>query len=230
MFAPASHAALASGQFVMPHILTRIMSWSTQPCSRSQKGSERGAGIGRQHETLADKKSVEARTAELGKVIVRSKAGFADGDALLRYPFDQFEGGLHAHVQGAQVAIVYANDASAGGQRAIQLRSGMNLHERLHFQLASESQQLAKQFVTERGDNQQKTIRVVCPRFPDLPRIEEEVLAQHGEFHGVSSVAEILQRTSEKFAFGQHGKHGGSRGFQALRQLDGMKWFPKNSF
>src|SRR5690242_17295994 len=106
----------------------------------------------------------------------------------------------------------------------------MNLHERLHFQLASESQQLAKQFVTERGNDQQKAVRVVRARFPDLPRIEEEVLAQHGELHGISSVAEILERASKKFAFGQHGKHGGSRGFQGLRQLDGMEWFAKNSF
>jgi hypothetical protein len=48
------------------------MAWSTRQRSRSQKGSERGAGIGRQHETLADKKSVEARTAQPGKVIVRA--------------------------------------------------------------------------------------------------------------------------------------------------------------
>src|ERR1700723_2119202 len=169
MSAPASQAALASGQLVMPQILTRIMSCLNRPRGPSEKSSECGRGIGRKHQAFADEKSVEAGIAEFGKIVVSAEARFADGDASLGDAIDQFERGFDAQLQGFQIAIVDPDDACICGERAVELGGRVNFDQRLHLQLASESDQAAKKFVRKSSDNKEETVRVVRTRFPNLP-------------------------------------------------------------
>ena len=91
---------------------------------------------------------------------------------------DQFEGSFDADVESFQVAIVDADDAGVGGEGAVEFRAGVNFHERLHSELAAERDQFAKRVVRERCDDEQEAVGVVGARFPDLPGIEDEVLAQ----------------------------------------------------
>src|SRR6476646_1435446 len=106
MSAPASQAALASGQFVMPQILTRIMVGLDRQRGPAEEYSQGRRGIWREHETLADKKCVEAGVAESGEVVVGPQAGFAHGDAGVGNALDELERGVHAQVQSLQVAII----------------------------------------------------------------------------------------------------------------------------
>src|SRR6476646_3342330 len=130
MSAPASQAALASGQLVMPQILTRIMARLDRQRGPAEECSQGRRGIWREHETLADEKRVEAGVAESGEVVVGSQAGFAHGDAGVGNALDEFERSFHAQVQSLQVAIVDADDAGAGGERTIEFGDGVNLDER----------------------------------------------------------------------------------------------------
>src|SRR6266481_7043000 len=137
MLAPASQAALASGQLVMPQILTRIMVCLDLQDGSSEKSSQRGRGIGREHETFADEKSVEAGVAEFGEIVVSAEAGLTDGDTILGDAFDQFEGGLDVQVQCFQIAIVDADDAGLGREGAVEFGGGVDLDQGLHPNLAA---------------------------------------------------------------------------------------------
>ncbi len=57
----------------------------------------------------------------------------------------------------------------------------MNFHERLHAELAAKRDQIAQLFIVQCGDDQQETVGVVSAGFPDLPGIEDEVLAKDRE-------------------------------------------------
>src|SRR5580692_11701 len=156
MFAPASQAAFASGQLVMPQILTRIMVWLDRLRRTAQKSSERGGRIGRKHQAFANQKRVEPCVAKFREVIVGAQPGLADCDTVSGNPLDKFERGLDAQAKRLQIAIVDADDARFGGQSAIQLGGGMNFDERLHANFAAERDEVAKKFIAKRRDNQQK--------------------------------------------------------------------------
>ena len=178
---------------------------------------------------FADEKSVEAGDAEFGEVVVSAQTRFADGDAVVGNAVDQLEGSLDAQVESLQVAIVDADDAGAGGKRAVEFGGGVNLDERLHAEFAAESDQVAKKLVAESSDDQQETVGVVGARFPDLPGIEDKILAKDGELDGFARIAQIFQRAAKKFSFGEHGERSRACRFQRARQLNRIEWIAKNS-
>ena len=69
----------------------------------------------------------------------------------------------------------------------------MNFHKRLHAQFAAQNDEVAKERVLEHRDDEEEAIRVVGACFPDLPGIEDEVLAQDGKLNRLSGIAQILQ-------------------------------------
>src|SRR5580692_2401432 len=230
MSAPASQAALASGQLVMPQILTRIMASLIRKRRAAEKSSEGRRWIGREHETLADQKGVEAGGPESQEIVVRAESGFADYDASIGDALDEFEGGLDTQAESFQVAVVDADDVRSGGEGAIELSGGVDFHERLHADLAAERDEIAKKFIVERSNNEQEAVGVVGARLPDLPGIENEVFAKDGHFYSMARIAKVFQGAAKEFAFRQHGQHGRACCFQGLCQLDGMEGIAENSF
>src|SRR5271166_5319346 len=139
---------------------------------------ECGGGIGSKHEMLADEKGVEARSAKLLKIGVGAKTGFGYREAVVGNVLDQLEGGFTAHREGFQVAIVDAEDAGIHSQRAVEFGAGMNFDERLHRDFAAKGEEVTQERIIERGDDQEKAIGIVGASFPNLPGIENEILAQ----------------------------------------------------
>src|SRR4029077_9148224 len=150
---------------------------------------------------LADEECVEACFAEFLQVVVGAESGFADGDAIVGDAFDQFEGSLDADVERLQVAVVDANDAAARGDGTVEFIGRVDLDERLHAKFAAEGEEVAKLRVMQYGNHEQEAVRVVCACFPDLPGIEDKILAEDGNIHGFSGVAEVFERTAKKFWF-----------------------------
>src|SRR5256885_2084935 len=223
-------AARASAALVMPQILTRIMAVYLQ-CSqrRTAERGKRGGGIRRKHEMSADEEGVEPGGLKLHEIVVRAQAGFADGDAIVGDPADQFEGCFDADGERFEVAVVYADDAGAASESAVELIGRVNLDERLHANLAAQGDEVAKQRIFKYGDDEAKAIRVVGASFPDLPGIEDKILAQNRELDRLAGVAEIFQRAAEELAFGQNGESGSARGLQSLREGYGIEWIAKDT-
>ena len=115
-----------------------------------------------------------------------------------------------------QVAIVDTDDASVRSQCAIEFGAGVYFDERFHVQLSGESDQVAQERVGERGDDEQETVGIISAGFPDLPGIEDEVLAKGGKGNILAGIAEILERATEELAFCENGERHGASGFERL--------------
>jgi len=83
--------------------------------------------------------------------------------------------------------------------------------------------------VAEGRDDQQKAVRIVGARFPDLPRIEDEILAQDRDLDGFACVAEIFQSAAEKFTLCEDGEGDCSGGFERSSERDWVKGFANDS-
>src|SRR5258708_19025667 len=133
----------------MPQIFTRTTTRLLLPGRAAEELDERGGRIGSEHQVLADEKRVEAGFAEFLQVVVGAEAGFADGDAIVRDAFNQFERSLHADVERFQVAVVDADDAAAYGEGAVEVLGRMNFHERLHSKFTAKAYEGAQLRVTQ---------------------------------------------------------------------------------
>ena len=177
----------------------------------------------------ADEESIETGGAKLNEIVVGAQAGLADGDAFVGNAADQCEGGFDADGERFEIAVVYADDAGAGGEGAVEFRRGVDLDERFHANFAAECKEVTKQRIFKYGDDEEKAIRVVGTSFPDLPGIEDKIFAQNRELDGLAGIAEVFQRAPEKFAFGQNRESGSARGFERLRESYGIEGIAKNA-
>src|SRR5690242_20670050 len=121
MLAPASHAAFASGQFVIPQILTRIIVESRQETGRVEQRRKRLSRVRREHQTFTDQECVESRAPQTKQIGVRAQSGFADRDVFVRDARNEFRRSLYANVERAEITVVYADNARTRRQRAVQL-------------------------------------------------------------------------------------------------------------
>jgi hypothetical protein len=124
---------------------------------------------------FTDQECVKSGRAKADQVLMRAQTRFTHGDTFLRNGFDQFVRRFDSHFERAQVAIVHADDARAGGQRPRQLLTRVHFHQRLHPKLPAQRQQFGKKNVTQSRDNQQKRIRICRARFPNLPGVNNEI-------------------------------------------------------
>src|SRR5581483_11455265 len=93
----------------------------------------------------------------------------------------------------------------------------------------AQGEELLQQRIREGGDNEKKTVGVVGASFPDLPRVEDEILAQHRQLNVLAGIAKIFQRTGEKFRFGKDGKSGGAGGFERFGEGGRVKRITKDA-
>src|SRR6266404_4060726 len=134
---------------------------------------------------------------------MRAQAGFTDHDTMVGNLVDQLEGRFGTDGQSLQVAIVHPQDAGVRGERPVKFSPGVNFDQRLHAKLAAERDEFMELRISKRGDDQEKTVTVVCTGFPNLPGIEYEVLAKNGKSDGLAGFAEIFQRSVKEFFFGE---------------------------
>ena len=92
---------------------------------------------------------------------------------------------FHAHVQRLQIAIVHANNPRPDRQRTIKFRAVCTSTSGSIFSSRPNRHQFPQRTIAQRRHNQQKTVRIVRPRFPHLPGIENEILAQHWQLDAV---------------------------------------------
>lgn len=142
---------------------------------------------------------------------------------------DQLVGSLHADLERFEVAVVDADDAGIGGKGAIEFGAGVNFDEGFHSEFAAEGEKIAKKTVVEGGNNQKETVGVVGARLPNLPGIEDKILAEGGKRDSLAGITEIFQRAAEEFAFGENGKGGGSGGFERFGKFRCIEGIPDDA-
>ena len=190
---------------------------------------ERGGRIDGRHKVLADEKGIEAGAAKFQQVGVRTKARFGHRRAIVGNVLDEFKGGFPAHRKGLEVTIIDAKDACASAESAIQFRVRVNFDEGLHLKFAAECDQITQQRVVQSRDNKQEAIGVIRARFPNLPGVKNEVLAERGQADLHASIAQILEGATEEFAFGEHRKGRRAGRFERLRKRRSIKRIAEDS-
>jgi len=154
---------------------------------------ERGGGIGGLHEVFANEESVKTGGPEGLQIGVSAQARFGYSDAVIGNVFDQFARDFDVDREGFEIAIVDAEDASAGGQRAVEFGASVHFDERLHVEFAAKGNKVTEERVIESGDNQKKAVSIIGAGFPYLPGIEDKIFTQRGNRDGFTGVAEILE-------------------------------------
>src|SRR6202030_2652419 len=96
----------------------------------------------------------------------------------------ELEGGLEPHFEGAQVAVVDADQSAAEVTDAARLVAGVDLAEDIEREFARAAGELRKLGIAERGGNQQNSVCAMRARLEELVLVEDEVLAQAGQGGG----------------------------------------------
>src|SRR5271154_7047196 len=105
------------------------------------------------------------------------------------------------HAQIAQIAIIDPDNARTRRENALELLPRMNLDERLHFERAPQGEQIAQKIVAEYRGDEQKGIGPGGARLPYLPGVDDEILAQNGDFRRATRFLQVRQRTRKEILF-----------------------------
>ena len=158
-----------------------------------------------------------------------AQAGFGDRDAMFGNLLDQFVRSFRSHSQCFESRLLTPiMRASAASARSSSSRR-VDFDQWLHAEFATESDEVAELLVVESGDNQQKTVGIIGARFPDLPGIEDKILAQNRKRDLFARIAQIFQRAVKEFALGKDGKRRGAGRFERLCERYCIKWIADDS-
>ena len=80
----------------------------------------------------------------------------------------------------------------------------MNFHQGFHFQRAAERKQFFESSIAENCSNQKKRIGTRRTRFPYLPRVNDEILAQDRNLRRTAGFLQIAERAMKEILLRQH--------------------------
>src|SRR3954470_6272289 len=169
---------------------------------------ERAAGglhVGGAHEGLPDQHGVDADAVEVVELLARGEARLGHHRLARGDVREQFVGALDVDAEVAEVAVVEAEDVRVDVERALELLLVMDLDEHVEVEAARLLVQLVEVVVLERGDDQQDGVRAGGGRFVELIRVDDEVLAQHGQLRGGDHLAQVVEAAAEVRALRQDG-------------------------
>src|SRR5215472_6648736 len=84
------------------------------------------------------------------------------------HEFSEPERGIEVNLKGMQVAVVHADDLAAGVEGALQFSGIVHLAQHVELPLAGAEVKPRQLTFGERGDDQQDSVRMKCPRFQEL--------------------------------------------------------------
>ena len=125
--------------------------------------------------------AVRAHRRDVGR---REDAAFGDHQPAGRNARQQVERGRERHVEGAQVAVVDADERRREPQRALELGGVVHLDQHRHAEVARAGFERGEARVVERGDDQQDRVGAQRARLGDLVLVDDEVLAQRRQRAG----------------------------------------------
>ena len=99
-----------------------------------------------------------------------------------------------------KIAVVDADQRGAGVEHALQILRLVQLHQRRHAQLARLVEQLPQIAVVEALGDQQHRVGPGRAGFDQLIRVENEILAQHGQPDGRPNLRQSTRAVPENTA------------------------------
>ena len=123
-------------------------------------------------------------------------------------PARKIDRDVERNLEGAQVAVIDADQSGAGIQGALQFWFIMHFDQRLHPQpFRFHAQAFQRGRVQERG-NQQYGVRSRVTRLEDLIGIDDEILAQQRNFDVPAQTRQYFQIAVKVMHFRDNGERG----------------------
>src|SRR3569832_62534 len=116
------------------------------------------------------------------------------------------ERGLQRRLEGAEIAVVHADERCRERQGALELIGIVHLHQYCHAALGGELRELVHARVVERRDDEQDAVRADCARLVHLIGIDNEILAQRRQLAGGARLLQIALATLKEIGVGEHGE------------------------
>ena len=120
---------------------------------------------------------------------------------------------VHIDLEILEISCIDADDSCSGIDRALNLLASVRFDQHRHIEAMRQFKQRLELVVIQRGNNQQHQIGAMRPCLPNLVFRDNEILAQHWNFHGCTDLIEIVKRSKESTTFGQHGNRAGTSFF-----------------
>ena len=155
------------------------------------------------HEPLTDQHRVGARLDHAPHVGGREEAALADHHRAGRDARQQRQRRVDARLEGAEVAVVDADDPAAHGERRLQLGRGVALDERGEAKRPGRGGKVAQQRRLEDGDDEQHGVGAGSPRLPQLILVDGEVLAQQRHVDGRPHAPQHVEASLEILRVGE---------------------------
>src|SRR3569623_2089342 len=151
-----------------------IASWRLR-----KQGAGGGGDVGLPHQAFADEEGRDADFRQPRNVGGREDAALTDHDAVLRHRRRQCLAGRERGLEGAQIAVVDAEQRRAPPQGADKLFLIVNFEQHVHSEIERRVFDVARRCVIQRGHDDQDAIGAMRARFHHLIGVVHEILAQH---------------------------------------------------
>ena len=159
--------------------------------SREQPARRR-RHVGFAHQALADEDGAHADLRQTLDIVRAKDAALADDDAVARHQRRQRLGHGERDVEGAQVAVVDADEPGAEGQGALELAGVVHLDERVHAERVRRLDESGRRFVTDARHDDEDAVGAPGARLEHLVGLEQEILAQDGQAGGLAGLRQIF--------------------------------------
>ena len=140
----------------------------------------------------------------------RVDAAFGDFQDVGGHHGCEIEGGFEPHFEGAEIAVVDADDLRAGVERCAEFFRVVDFHERVHSILPGQLAEVAHFACGEDGGDQEDGVSSVGCGFDDVERRNGEVFSDGGQCDSGTRSGEIVETALEKVAVGEDREGGGS--------------------
>src|SRR5579883_1222536 len=125
---------------------------------------------------LADEECVEG--GQPFDVSAGMDSALGDFDDRVRNLFGETQRCFETDLEGAEIAVVYAHDFSAGSKRGVKFRAVVNFDERGHLEFRGEFA-VAPQFrFVENGGDEENRVSSVGGGFNDVDFVDGEIFTQ----------------------------------------------------
>src|SRR5713226_6128854 len=188
-----------------------------------------GPRVSGAHERFAHQKDMDSKAFQLFNLLSVFDPALANHRDPLRDQRHQALRRLQSHFECLQIAVVDADQMSAGLERALQLRLRMDLDQRLQRERPSLILKFLEQNGVEQGGDQQHRIRAETPSLRQLVAVHDKILAQKRKSNLLFDPFQVEKAPLEKAFFGNDRQGARSAGGKVLGDPYRIELLPNKS-
>ena len=171
--------------------------------TRGHVGTGRRGRLGRAHQRLPDEGGVKPDRPPADQRSRLAHARLADHQPVLRHKRSQSQAVLGVDREGAEVAVVQADEASVGGEGGLELALVVDLDQRLEAELAGKTGEPGQLAGREDAGQQQDDVGSRGAQDGELALVDDELFGEDRERDCRPNGAHVRHGAAEPVGFAQ---------------------------